>query len=973
MLLVTTRWRRRAVDAVPLLILLGFALAVLAPSWGGRIPVATDSLSLWGPGSIVTPQAVHNTVLADSAMIYLPWQVADRRSLAQGEWPLWNPDLFAGYPFQGNPQTQLYYPVTWLLWGLPLPAAILLNRLLHLWLAGAGMYVLLRAWGSSRSAALVAGLAFAGSWVLYTQIELDGILAVYPWLPWVLAAVEQAWQRRSWAWTAGASGLLGVLTLAGHLQYVFYSVAFLSLWLLARLGVAAFALRREERAARRAWGSQAARAGAILGGGLALSLPQTLPFLELALHSTRTSAGLSITSPTWDVLRYVLLQQLTLFAPLSWGTSDINHGALPPCFYLGLAPLLLALTALCVCRGRRILFLAGAALTAWGVAANVPYVNLLHQLPGLQAQLPYRVGYLFIFCTACLSAFGLDAWLGLARRRPAVAAGWIGTLLLLALLIVRLLGDHHAHDADNPALYALQAQGFDQAARVAGVLLAWAGAVVLLRGDRRPQTRLLLTGLLIALTGWDLLTYEPDFNTYVDPATLRPHSPTADLIRRDPTGSRVMAPDIQGPNFVPNSAILYGLHDVQGYDSLHLTRYEAYWAAADPTIHGNGYFDVFLRPQNFVSAQADLLNVKYVVTGAPLDRVEQTHAERTISELAYGPITQTFRTPDRLERLTVAFDTLDRVNHAPVTLHLRRALTDTTDLVTQTLSPQGWSGQPWIKFKFAPLAVHFGEPLTLILDSPGGRVGDTVAPRISVGDAYAYGTAYRRNPAIQRDFDLAFIAEGSVPAKLQAGFVGDTHVYTNTAALPRAFVVSNAAVLPADTIPARIAQPGFDPLRAVLLEQPPPPGFPQVTDKAASSPSPATPPAGTATITRYRNLSVDVTAQLTQPGWLVLGDVDYPGWAVTVDGQPAPLYTAYYILRAVPLPAGTHQVHFYFLPLPVLLGGAISGSTLLLILGVLYRAYWRRRTQRRGQAVSPTSPKPVSAVITAPQAKEAGR
>ena len=969
MLLLTKRRRRRGADAVPLLVLLGFALAVLSPSWGGRIPIATDTLSLWGPGSVVTPQGVHNSVLADSALIYLPWQVAIRRSLAQGEWPLWNPDLFAGYPFQGNPQTQLYYPLTWLLWGVPLPAAILLNRLLHLWLAGAGMYVLLRAWGTSRSAGLVAGLAFAGSWVLYTQLELDGILGVYPWLPWVLAAVEQAWQRRSSAWAAGAGLLLGVLTLAGHLQYVLYSVAFLTLWLAARLGVAACALRRQERAARRVWWGQAARAGAILAGGLTLSLPQTLPFLELAAYSTRTTAGAALPSPTWDATRIALTQQLTLLAPLSWGTSLINHGTLPPCFYLGLAPLLLALTALLVCRGRRILFLAGAGLTAWGVAVNLPYINLLHQLPGLQAQLPYRVGYLFIFCMACLSAFGLDAWLGLARRRPAAVAGGIGLLLLLALPISRLLLDHHARDAGNPALYALQAQGFDQAARIAGALLAWAGATLLLRRTQRPQARLLLTGLLIALTGGDLLTYNPDYNTYVDPATLTPHAPTADLIRRDPLGSRMMAPDVQGPNFVPNSAILYGLHDVQGYDSLHLSRYEAYWAAADPTVHGNGYFDVFMRPQNPSTAQADLLNVKYVVTGTPLDRVEQGHADRTLSELAYGPITQTFRSPDRLDRLTVAFDTLGRVNHAPVTLHLRRAVTDTTDLVTQTLSPQGWTGQPWIKFKFAPPAVHFGEPLTLILESPAGRVGDTVAPRISVGDAYGYGTATRRDPAIGRDFDLAFIAAGSVPDKLVAGFVGDTHVYTNTAALPRAFVVTNAAVLPAETIPARIAEPGFDPWRAVLLEQPPPPGFPLATG-SANDPAPA---AGTATILHYRNLSVDVTAQLAQPGWLVLGDVNYPGWAVTVDGQPAPLYTAYYILRAVPLPAGTHQIHFYFLPFSVLLGGALGGSALLIMLGVLCRAFVRRRAMRRGHTVSPTSPKPAGTVIAAPQAKAAGR
>jgi hypothetical protein len=144
----------------------------------------------------------------------------------------------------------------------------------------------------------------------------------------------------------------------------------------------------------------------------------------------------------------------------------------------------------------------------------------------------------------------------------------------------------------------------------------------------------------------------------------------------------------------------------------------------------------------------------------------------------------------------------------------------------------------------------------------------------------------------------------------------------------------------AAAIPARIAEPGFDPRRAVLLEQAPPPGVP-----ATPSDGPAP---GTATITRYRNLSVDLTAQMDRPGWLVLGDVNYPGWQVTVDGRPAPLYTAYYILRAVPLPAGAHTVRFEFRPGSVLLGGALSGIALLAALGVLaYSGFARFRSPRR--------------------------
>ncbi len=95
-------------------------------------------------------------------------------------------------------------------------------------------------------------------------------------------------------------------------------------------------------------------------------------------------------------------------------------------------------------------------------------------------------------------------------------------------------------------------------------------------------------------------------------------------------------------------------------------------------------------------------------------------------------------------------------------------------------------------------------------------------------------------------------------------------------------------------------------------------------------------------ITDYRRNSLTLSVQTDRPAWLVLADVNYPGWTATISDRPTPIYTAYYLLRAVPLDAGSHRVVFTYRPgwlLPALL---LSLSSLLaILLAVLWP--WVRR------------------------------
>ena len=81
-------------------------------------------------------------------------------------------------------------------------------------------------------------------------------------------------------------------------------------------------------------------------------------------------------------------------------------------------------------------------------------------------------------------------------------------------------------------------------------------------------------------------------------------------------------------------------------------------------------------------------------------------------------------------------------------------------------------------------------------------------------------------------------------------------------------------------------------------------------------------------------------------GVLVFSEVYYPGWTATIDGQPAELGRVNYILRALRVPAGKHQVNLAFFPKSVDTTETIAYVAyvvlLLIIVGGLYDT-WRRK------------------------------
>lgn len=68
-------------------------------------------------------------------------------------------------------------------------------------------------------------------------------------------------------------------------------------------------------------------------------------------------------------------------------------------------------------------------------------------------------------------------------------------------------------------------------------------------------------------------------------------------------------------------------------------------------------------------------------------------------------------------------------------------------------------------------------------------------------------------------------------------------------------------------------------------------------------------------LTSYAPDRLKYRARSRNGGLAIFSEVYFPwGWEVTIDGQPAEMGRANYTLRALPVPAGDHEVEFYFNP-----------------------------------------------------------
>jgi hypothetical protein len=106
-------------------------------------------------------------------------------------------------------------------------------------------------------------------------------------------------------------------------------------------------------------------------------------------------------------------------------------------------------------------------------------------------------------------------------------------------------------------------------------------------------------------------------------------------------------------------------------------------------------------------------------------------------------------------------------------------------------------------------------------------------------------------------------------------------------------------------------------------------------------------------LVEYSPRRVVVETAAKRDGRLILTDLAYPGWHITVDGEERELLTVERIFRGVDLSSGNHTIIWNYRPAALYWGGGMSIATLmaLLVVGHLrfWRPHWLRAPARAGQ------------------------
>jgi hypothetical protein len=900
---------------VLLLLLFLFLLPVFLEN---RTLIDSADIFKLSPWDTVKPPDWYASLGLDGSATYLfhPSDLLARDLARQGTGFAWNPYVGFGAPWIGAMQAAPYFPPKVIQYVLPFWEGADLVRILLLFLAGLGSYLLAISLDLGQEAALVSAVSYMFCQRLFLVINLP-TFQVETLLPLMLFGIHRMVMFRSWRYAIfvgwiGASQLLAGFPESSFI-FCLLSAAFFLFLILQAMPLPLWK-------SHVALGAIAAATAVLLSG---FQLGEFARYLSLAHHAHAATYGLGVKSPI-DLIR--------VFVPYYFGFPFERHWApgVPPADHMylslfgGITTVVLATIGVLGGHFRRGRWFFFACLVIFaGYDYGFPGLRQIGRLPFFRISSISWNAFVIPFTLSVLAGFGMHTVLNGQRiwRRTLLAVS--ACIVLLGVLISRFpLPPPEVYETTiAPSLkwFSFGIAGFL-------VALAW------LRSERYKWSTPWL--ILVVLT---IELYHADVKLdFVRQKYYATNPPALNWFLEHSTDDRILG---LGGIFPADTLLPSRVRDIRHFDAMYPKLYVDFADAVWPGANSNVYSPNNPSWQRYQSKLLDLAAVRYIFSPKPL-----TEAENLIDII---------------------------MAQSEITTFDRRLVNTSGSFVIN-------GDRRRILFEHPPATVKYGVKVPAegkILFSIGEEPsawqlpGEGTIFEIAVGDTLANAKLkYRRyydpkhNPSDRRwvegAADLSTYAgkvvniffitksgpEGSGSnASAWDGWAGirwgpeeftqvysDTsvHIYRNNNAIARARFVPAFRSEDKSFMPSDMEKPDFDIRREVFLKnyaQPAHTGCQSGWEGEASAKTLQDDP----DLTRFR-----VVAPCN--GFFVLADLYYPGWTATVDGRPAQVYKANYAFRAVALGEGRHEIVFRYAPWTLSIGVpaaffTLIGSSLLML------------------------------------------
>jgi hypothetical protein len=881
--------------------------------------------------------------------------------LAKGEGPFWNPYIFGGSPLLASLQPAALYPPTWIFAFLSPRAAMNLMVITTYHLALVGTYLFARRIGLNRSGALVAGVAFTFGGYMVVHLGHTSRIATAAWLPWILLAIEELYQRARWRWIALGAFFLALQTFAGEPQMNFYTYMVAGAY-----GLFSLTLREQQEQRFR---STVALVVMCVCGAM-FSMAQLIPAREMLALGERASIG-------YDYFAGFSLpprQTLGFLMPYFFGGAASDPYAVtywgewnPPetIGYVGLLPLLMGMVALIGARNRQTVFwglvAGGALLLAFGSYLPFDLYRVMYRVPGYNLfRASGRNLFEFTFAIGILAGIGVTTLASLERRKArqvlSISVAILGAAMGVATIIYLFFLNRLTTKTPLPETAGF-ARNPDLWIPLLFFVLSVLAAYVYVRGRQTLAGVILVVVLLADAMSWSL-AFEWTIVT-TDVARSLQDSPSVKFIKeREPDlnsfrffsySSEPFGRNTELLNY-PNFPITRGLQSLNGYDPLRLeavasvagaltleglpaqkevfglnhrgldlfnVRYLLY-EREDPKLAGgfNQYENIqFSRRPLGISLQKGAeegMEVKATATEISIisEMGVSTHLENGAPVVSIILHTADGKTIER--DLLVGRDTSEWAYDRE---DVRAAIKHDRAKVVESWPVDGFDGHRYL----ARLPFERAE----IVHVEFKYKADSARIKVSAITFFDAATG------VSQPFDSLFLSPKRWRELTRWGDVG---LYENLKSQPRVWFVRRAELTPrADMLQTiqtgrlRNGEP-FDPAETVLLESelfpPERPQWPSTTESK-----------GEARLVRYKPNQIELVARNSETGILVLSEPYYRGWEARIDGVKTSIERVNYTFRGVVVPPGEHRVEFRFRS-PSIRKGAIFFALGIMILGV---------------------------------------